>query len=173
MVPSPTEGVCPVPEHADPPRALPIDPDTPASAVTPLHLRAWAVVSVGIGGVFGAPLRYQLGVWFPHSAGGWPVTTFAINTVGAFALGWLLEGLTRLGPDNGWRRRARLGVGTGFLGAFTTYSTLAVDTDLLLRGQHWSTAAIYAVGTVLAGLVATTTGIAVGAWMRSGRAKGL
>ncbi|WP_063034291.1 fluoride efflux transporter FluC [Nocardia grenadensis] len=160
-------------EHADPHPALPIDPDTSTTAVTPLHLRVWAVVAVGVGGVFGAPLRYQLGVWFPHSVGEWPVTTFAINTAGAFALGWLLEGLTRLGPDNGWRRRARLGVGTGFLGAFTTYSTLAVDTDLLLRGHHWSSAATYAVGTVSAGLVATATGIAVGARMRSGRAKGL
>lgn len=68
-------------------RALPIDPDTATSVGTPLHLRVWAVALAGVGGVFGAPLRYQLGVWFPHSAGGWPVTTFAINTAGAFALG--------------------------------------------------------------------------------------
>ncbi|MEV3966066.1 CrcB family protein [Nocardia sp. NPDC050193] len=160
-------------EHTDPYPALPLDPDTAPSAVTPLHLRVGAVALVGIGGLFGAPLRYQLGVWFPHAAGGWPVTTLAINIAGAFALGWLLEGLTRLGPDHGWRQRARLGVGTGFLGAFTTYSTLAVDTDLLLRGQHWSSAATYAVGTVLAGLVATTVGISAGARSRSRRAEGV
>ncbi|MCX0271570.1 CrcB family protein [Nocardia zapadnayensis] len=160
-------------EHTDPHSAFPIDPDTPTFPAGPLHTRVWAVALVGVGGVFGAPLRYQLGVWFPHSAGGWPVTTFAINIVGALALGWLLEGLTRLGSDHGWRRRARLGVGTGFLGAFTTYSTLAVDTGLLLRGHHWSTAATYAVGTVLAGLVATTVGIAAGAWVRAQRAERL
>ncbi|MEV3961433.1 CrcB family protein [Nocardia sp. NPDC050193] len=160
-------------EHVDPRPAPPIDPDSSTALVTPLHLRVWAIALVGVGGLFGAPLRYQLGVWFPHSAGEWPVTTFAINTVGAFALGWLLEGLTRLGPDSGRRRRARLGLGTGFLGAFTTYSTLAVDTDLLLRGHHWSAAATYAVGTVLTGLVATTVGIAAGAWTRSRRAEEL
>jgi CrcB protein len=160
-------------EYTDPYSALPIDPGTAASTATPLHVRVWAVALVGVGGVFGAPLRYQLGVCFPHSAGEWPVTTFGINIVGAFALGWLMEGLTRLGPDHGWRQRARLGLGTGFLGAFTTYSTLAVDTDLLLRGGHWSSAATYAVGTVLAGLVATTMGIAAGAWMRPRRVEGL
>lgn len=157
-------------EYLDP--APRIVPDSSTTVDTPLHLRVGAVVLVGVGGLFGAPLRYQLGVWFPHAAGGWPVATFVINIAGAFALGWLLEGLTRLGPDDGWRRRARLGAGTGFLGAFTTYSTLAVDTGLLLRAHHWSTATTYAVGTVLAGLVATTTGIAAGSWTRSHRAEG-
>ncbi len=91
------------------------------------------------------------------------MTTFAINAAGAFLLGLLLEGLARTGPDTGWRQRVRLGLGTGVLGSFTTYSTLAVDVDELLRGQHWWAAGSYAAGSVLAGLVATVLGIALGA----------
>lgn len=97
------------------------------------------------------------------------MTTFAINVMGAFLLGVLLEGLTRVGPDTGWRQRVRLGVGTGVLGSFTTYSTLAVDIDELLRGHRWWAAGSYAAGSVLAGLVATVIGIAVAAQIPSGR----
>lgn len=153
----------------DPNPTLPVDPDTVPRTPGPLHVRPAAIAAVGAGGLIGAPLRYQFGVWFPQAAGGWPVTTFAINIVGAFLLGLLLEALTRLGPDDRWRQRVRLGVGTGVLGSFTTYSTLAVDTDLLLRSHQWWEAGSYAAGTVLVGLVATTAGIAVGAQLRSRR----
>jgi len=54
-------------------------------------------------------------------------------------------------------------VGTGALGSFTTYSALAVDTDLLLRDGYLLAAATYALGTVLAGLLATGVGIALAA----------
>ena len=55
------------------------------------------------------------------------------------------------------------------LGSFTTYSTLAVDTDLLVRDHHLGSAALYAVASVIAGLLATTAGIAVGAQVRTRR----
>ena len=97
------------------------------------------------------------------------MTTFAINFIGAFVLGGLLEALARLGPDSGWRQRVRVGIGTGVIGSFTTYSTLAVDTDLLLRGHHPWPAITYALGTVIAGMVATAVGIATGTWMASRR----
>ncbi|MEV0355736.1 CrcB family protein [Nocardia sp. NPDC050697] len=122
-----------------------------------------SLLLVGAGGLAGAALRHRLGVWFPHRAGGWPGATFVVNVTGAFLLGLLLEALVRMGPDTGWRQRVRLTIGTGFLGAFTTYSALAVDTDLLLRAGHPGIAAAYALGTVLAGGVATTAGIALGA----------
>ena len=64
------------------------------------------------------------------------------------------------------RQRLRLLGGAGFLGAFTTYSTLAVDTDLLLRDGYASVAVGYAVGTVVVGFLATTLGIWVAAARR-------
>jgi fluoride exporter len=153
----------------DPVSASPVDPDVVEPAYSPLHVRPWAIAAVAAGGLLGAPARYGLGVAFPQSAGQWPVTTFAINVTGAFLLGLLLEALTRTGPDSGWRQLVRLGVGTGVLGSFTTYSTLAVDIDELLRGHQWWAAGSYAAGSVVAGLVATLIGIAIGAQIASGR----
>ena len=55
---------------------------------------------------------------------------------GAFLLGWLLEALSRGGPDEGRRRAIRLFVGTGIMGGYTTYSSFAVDTDGLIATAH-------------------------------------
>lgn len=137
---------------------------SPAAAVSRVpHFRADAIVAVAIGGFLGALARYELGEAFPTATGHWPWTTFGINVAGAFLLGMLLEALLRLGPDDGWRQRVRLGAGTGMLGAFTTYSSLAVDTTLLLREREGISALTYAGGTVLAGMAATLLGIALGA----------
>lgn len=144
--------------------AITVPVESAASSGPPLHLRFRAIALVGLGGLLGTALRHRLGVWFP--VGGWPAVTFVINVVGAFVLGVLLEGLARLGPDSGRRRIVRLGVGTGGLGAFTTYSALAVDTDLLLRDHRWPIAVGYAGGTVTAGLLATTAGIALAVRVR-------
>lgn len=150
-------------DHDDPIAAPSVDPDAVEPSQSPLHVRPSAIAAVALGGLLGAPARYGLEVAFPQVGGQWPVTTFAINVTGAFLLGVLLEGLSRLGPDTGWRQQLRLSVGTGVLGSFTTYSTLAVDTDELLRHNDWWAAGSYAVGTVLVGALVTVIGIAVGA----------
>ncbi|MEV7395775.1 CrcB family protein [Aeromicrobium sp. NPDC092404] len=90
-----------------------------------------------------------------------PVATFLVNVTGSFALGALLAVLLvrrRPAPSD----RLRLLVGTGFLGGYTTYSALAVETDALLRGDHVALGLAYAVGSVLAGLVAAGAGVATG-----------
>ncbi len=92
----------------------------------------------------------------------WPVATFAINLVGAFLLGLLLAALRRRGPDAGRLRQARVLLGTGVLGGFTTYSALAVGTVELARDDRLGAAAAYGAGTVVLGLVAVTLGAAVG-----------
>ncbi|MFC4605405.1 fluoride efflux transporter FluC [Rhodococcus kronopolitis] len=157
-------------DHLGPHRDLPLGAGTATPTPAPLHVRPSSIAAVAAGGFLGALARYRLGVAFPETAGGWPATTFAINVSGAFLLGLLLEALIRLGPDSGWRQRVRLAVGTGALGSFTTYSTLALDTDLLVRGHHWWAAVSYAGASVLAGLVASAVGIAVGARVASRRA---
>jgi CrcB protein len=135
---------------------LPFDPDLPPS--TPPHLTWTGVGLVFAGGVTGTAARHAAGeVVAPWGA--WPAATFCVNVVGAFFLGVLLEALGRRGPDVGVRQRLRLLLGTGFLGAFTTYSTLAVDTDLLLRDGYASVAVGYAAGTVVIGFLASVFGI--------------
>lgn len=115
------------------------------------------------GGVLGAAAREALEQAWPTPGRGFPTATLMINLVGAFGLGILLEALVRSGDDAGWRRHVRLLGGTGFCGAFTTYSTLAVETVQLARQGVWSVAGGYLAASVIGGLVVAAGGIALGA----------
>ena len=130
-------------------------------AALPAHRRPAALLAVLVGGVLGTLARHGVALALPERP--WPAGTFTANLVGALLLGALLEGLARAGDDTGGRRLARLGVGTGFLGAFTTYSALAVEADLLVRDGRPLLAAAYAGSTVLGGLVLAATGTALAA----------
>lgn len=142
---------------------LPIDPDASPTPSRPLHLRPSALAWVFAGGVVGTALRYEIENLLPHDGAGWPWATFLINLSGAFILGGLLEALARLGDDSGWRQRARLCAGTGGCGAFTTYSTLALEAVLLGRHGHVETAIAYGVLSVVCGIVTAWLGIVVAA----------
>ncbi|OZC46024.1 CrcB family protein [Rhodococcus sp. RS1C4] len=133
------------------------------TSTRPLHSSMSALASVFVGGVVGTLARVGVEEALPHRPSGWPVATFVINIVGAFVLGLVLENLARRGPDIGVRQRVRLLAGTGFCGAFTTYSTFALEAVLLTRDGHWSTASAYGAGTVVLGGVAAWAGIVVGA----------
>lgn len=147
---------------------LPADPAVPtarpqhgrAPRSRPPHARPLLLLLVAVGGFLGAWARYGISSGLPARSGSWPTGTLLVNLAGAFLLGVLLEALARRGPDEGWRRRIRLFVGTGFCGAFTTYSTLAVEADLLVRDSAPGLAAAYVAVSLLAGLVATAAGIA-------------
>lgn len=143
---------------------LPLDPDAAGPGQSPpLHLQPRLMLVVLAGGVVGTPARYGLAEALPTRTGHWPAGTFVANLLGAFLLGALLEGLARRGDDSGRRRLLRLGLGTGFLGAFTTYSTLAVEADLLVRAHRPGLAVGYALASVLGGLLLSTAGIAAAA----------
>ncbi len=129
-------------------------------AARPVHLRWDAVGLVALGGAAGTAARVAITLTLP-SAGTFPFATFAINILGAFLLGMLLEVLVRRGPDTGRLRGIRLLAGTGFLGGFTTYSALATDTAMLTGGDT-GTALAYSLGTLLVGGAATWVGIVAG-----------
>ena len=112
---------------------------------------------VFVGGAGGTAARAGIGLAVPAVAG-IPLGTLGVNLLGAFLLGVLLEALARRGPDVGLRRALRLGLGTGVLGGFTTYSALAVETASL----SLAAGALYLVTTVLVGALASAAGIAVG-----------
>jgi CrcB protein len=133
-----------------------------ARAHRPVHLHPGFVLVVITGGIFGALARYSLSTVLP-SPGGWPLPTLIINLTGALLLGVLLEALVRRGPDAGRLRMIRLLAGTGFMGAFTTYSTLALETNTLLGTGRTTDAVGYVVATLLGGAVATVAGIRVAA----------
>ena len=80
----------------------------------------------------------------------------------------LLEAIAESGRDAGWRRGLRLGVGTGVMGGFTTYSTFSVETVLLLRSGHWLLASGYAVASVVTGVLAAILGVRLVRWTTRG-----
>lgn len=125
----------------------------------PPHARPGLLLLVMAGGVAGALLRYGLTAALPQH--GLPTTTLGINISGALLLGVLMQVLAGR-PDDGRRRAVRLAIGSGLLGAFTTYSTLAVEAVLLVRQGDAPLAVAYGVLSVLAGLVAAALGIALG-----------
>lgn len=128
----------------------------------PVHLHWRYLGLVALGGALGTAAREGLTLAVP-GIGRFPSTVFAINVAGGFLLGLLLEALVRRGADQGGRRAIRLLVGTGVLGGFTTYSTLATETASLLGARAVALAATYAVATVVVGAGATALGIVVAA----------
>ncbi len=143
---------------------LPIDSDIVLPRMRrPIHLVAEYQVAVFVGGGLGAWVRYGVTLLYPAKDGAWPTATFLVNMVGALVLGLLLEALARRGEDKGLRRLLRLGIGTGFIGAFTTYSTLAVDADLLVKGNCLVLAAAYTLMSVAGGVVLSALGIQLAA----------
>lgn len=132
------------------------------SATVPraLHTRKRALALVAVGGAFGTGIREALALLWPAEPHGFPVTIFVINLVGSFALGVLLETLSRRGADEGRRRVLRLLIGTGVIGGFTTYSSFA--TDVASRfGPVTEMAFGYAAASLLLGCLAAISGIAV------------
>jgi CrcB protein len=115
------------------------------------------------GGFCGTLLRYLLAapvlslarLGLPGAGGSFPYDVLAINLAGAFAIG-LLYGLSDRGaiasPD------VRLALGTGFLGAFTTFSTLAYGGDKLLLAGAWMLGLLYLGGSLLLGIVLARAG---------------
>ena len=92
-----------------------------------------------------------------HAAPGtFPWPTFWTNITGSFALGFVLAVLVERFPPT---RYLRPFVATGFLGAYTTYSTFAVETDLLIKDGHAVIGIVYTGVSLLAGLAAVWLGI--------------
>lgn len=103
---------------------------------------------VMIGGALGALARYQFG----HMAGrlmgsGWPWGTLGVNIIGGLAMGLLAGWLARHGSGGG--EQARLLLGVGVLGGFTTFSAFSLETALMIERGQLGGAAAYAGLSVL------------------------
>jgi CrcB protein len=126
------------------------------------HLRPGLVLLVAAGGAAGTLARHGLSASVPAREG-WPVATLLENLAGAFLLGLLLEALVRAGDETPALRRVRLGLGTGFLGGFTTFSAFALEVGRLLTSGSPVQAAGYFAVSVLGGLLACLAGVALAA----------
>ena len=144
----------------------------PASS-RPAHLRWRLIGLVALGGAAGTGVRQGLSLLIPAVAGAFPTAIFLVNLSGAFLLGLLLGWLLRSGPDEGRRRELRLLAGTGFLGGYTTYSSLSVATAQLLTGGHGLVGIAYALGTVVLGSLAAYAGVALGTYVDTALGAGM
>lgn len=113
-------------------------------------------VSVGIGGAFGAVARYLIGLAVDTRA----ADTLLVNVLGSLALGFLI------GAD--FDGTVMFAAGVGFCGAFTTFSSFAVETVRLAEDGHRSAAVSNAVGTVVAAVVAVSIGLTIGGIVAGG-----
>lgn len=113
------------------------------------------LAAVAIGGLIGAILRYGLASWIVFPPNTFPAATLSINWIGCFALGWLFT-LT----SGGWNIHPswRLGIGTGLIGSFTTFSTFSVDTIALCQHGSVPAALLYVLLSVVGGIALTAAG---------------
>lgn len=114
-------------------------------------------VLIGFGGFLGANARYALSVWAAGRFGtAFPYGTLIINISGSFLMGIVLTLIASRFPD---AANARLLMATGFLGAYTTFSTFAYETLALLRQRDWRGGLLNYVGSVMLGAAAAALGI--------------
>lgn len=105
-----------------------------------------------LGGGLGASLRYMLSTWLnfrnEHVAGQcFPWGIFSCNLIGCLLIGLVFGWLKAEHPH--WIHPLFV---TGLLGGFTTFSSFALDTHLLIQNQAYITAITYSVGSLLLGI---------------------
>ena len=123
-----------------------------------MSLLAWA--GFVIAAAVGAPLRYLVdGAIAERAEGVFPWGTFVINASGSLVLGVL----TGLGLYHAFPKVPKVILGTGFCGAYTTFSTFTYETVELLEEGALNEAARNAFGTLIVGAGAAALGLALAA----------
>jgi len=118
--------------------------------------RRWAeLAAVFVGGAAGALARVWLSERFAQGATSWPWTIFAINVTGSFLLAYLATSLQERLPVSTYRRPA---LGTGFCGAYTTFSTMQLELVRMVGAGDWALAGAYGCASLAAGLAAVWLG---------------
>lgn len=114
---------------------------------------------VGIGGFMGAIARYVVAGWASRADETFPWGTFAVNISGSFLLGFVI-GL--MGERFAVHPDLRIGITVGFIGAYTTFSTFALETFELGETKAFAVAALNVIASVGVGLAAIWAGLAAG-----------
>ena len=117
----------------------------------------WAYVAIAIGGVLGCWARYAMTNLVQAIYGReFPYATLSINVLACFMMGFLFEEtLERLTISP----MLRLGILTGFIGGFSTFSTFAMETLLLAEQGEPARSLLYVLLSIIFGLAAVTGGV--------------
>ncbi len=119
---------------------------------------------MALGGAIGAVARYQLGRLMTHWLGAstimaFPWATLAANVLGCLAIGLLFGWMGRTGVGEG--ETARLFLGVGVLGGFTTFSAFSLELMVLIERGQSGLALGYGAVSVLASLTALYIGLII------------
>ncbi len=118
------------------------------------------IMLIGIGGFIGANVRYWLSLWAAETFGSrFPWGTLIINVTGSLVLAVLVAyafNHTTLDP------RIRLFLAVGFCGAYTTFSTYAVESVVLLQAGNWMAGLGNILVTNLICIISVVAGLALG-----------
>jgi protein CrcB len=120
------------------------------------------VLAVLCGGFCGTLVRYALSLLMQGWLGkGWPYDILLINVTGALILAFvttLADATFLIGPTR------RLFINVGLLGAYTTFSSLALGDVLLFANWHWLPALLYLLISIGGGVLAVMCGDWLGHW---------
>lgn len=117
------------------------------------------VLFVGLGGAAGSMLRYLTSVvTLKYYSASFPLATLVVNVVGCFLAGLIFGSITQETAD---AQNLKVLLLTGFCGGFTTFSAFALENVRLINSGNLSTAIVYTVVSLVAGLLAAWLGLSV------------
>lgn len=118
---------------------------------------------IALGGALGSMARYWIGAAVTNRFGArFPYGTAIINLTACLVIGFSVTYLARrTGLSVAWRYLVPI----GFVGSYSTFSTYEWETLGLIRGGNFPAAAIYSLGSLVLGLIATWCGMTAGEWM--------
>jgi CrcB protein len=120
---------------------------------------------VALGGAIGAASRHLVNIFIlKFTVTSFPWGTFAVNVIGCFLMGIIVELLVLRGSTS---QELRLFLATGVLGGFTTFSAFSLDTALLLEREEMLLTALYVFGSVSLSIGALFLGLMIARSMLS------
>ena len=117
------------------------------------------VLFVGLGGAAGSNLRYLTSVvTLKFYSASFPVATFIVNVIGCFLAGLIFGSITQ---ESAEAQNLKVLLLTGFCGGFTTFSAFALENVRLMNSGNLSTAVLYTIVSIVAGLLAAWLGLSI------------
>jgi CrcB protein len=122
-------------------------------------LPIWVAAGGAVDSVARYPVMSQVGRWLGND---FPYATLAVNVVGSFILGVLVEGMA---PAWNLSEEVRVFLTVGVLGGFTTFSTFSMDAALLMEKHQHLQAWIYIVASVALCVAVFFAGLRLVRWV--------